>query len=78
MVISDYNDNNKSSTTPKTTLFLTTPVCNNERLITDPDSGEVVCNNCGRVLSDRLSETGPEWRTFAAAESRWKIQLFSN
>jgi transcription initiation factor TFIIB len=42
------------------------PGCNNEKLITDPDSGEVICNSCGRVLSDKLLETGPEWRTFGA------------
>ena len=67
MTILDYNNSNKPSITPKTTAAsFATPGCNNEKLITDPDSGEVVCNNCGRVLSDKLVETRPEWRTFAA------------
>src|SRR5215469_16977478 len=70
VILADYNNSNKPSIIPKTTPFYTTlekcPGCNNEKLITDPDSGEVICNNCGRVLSDKLFETGPEWRTFAA------------
>ena len=70
VILADYNNTNKTSIIPKTTPFYSTlgkcSGCNNEKLITDPDSGEVICNNCGRVLSDKLLETGPEWRTFAA------------
>jgi len=70
VILTDYNNSNKPSIIPKTTSFYTTlgkcSGCNNEKLITDPDSGEVICNNCGRVLSEKLLETGPEWRTFAA------------
>jgi len=70
VILADYNNSNKPSIIPKTTPFYTTlgkcSGCNNEKLITDPDSGEVICNNCGRVLSEKLLETGPEWRTFAA------------
>ena len=46
------------------------PGCNNEKIIADPDSGEVICNKCGRVLSDMLLEIGPEWRTFAPGRNR--------
>ena len=67
-----YN-NNKSSITHETTPIRTNlakcPGCKNEKIITDPDSGEVICSKCGRVLSDKLLETGPEWRTFAADET---------
>ena len=70
VILADHNNSNKPSIIPKTTPFYTTlgkcSGCNNEKLITDPDSGEVICNNCGRVLSEKLLETGPEWRTFAA------------
>jgi transcription initiation factor TFIIB len=70
VILVDYNNSNKPSITPETPPICTTsgkcPGCNNEKIITDPDSGEVICNSCGQVLSDKLLETGPEWRTFAA------------
>ena len=73
VILAHYNNNNKSSITHEITPFCTTlarcPGCNNEQSITDPNSGEVICNNCGRVLSDMLPEMGPEWRTFAADET---------
>jgi len=40
-------------------------VCGSEQLITIPDSGEIVCEHCGVVISDKTEEKGPEWRTFA-------------
>jgi len=69
VILADYNNSNKPSNTPEKTPVCAIgncPGCNNEKLITDPDSGEILCTNCGRVLSDKLLETGPEWRTFAA------------
>ena len=62
VILSHYNNSNKST-------LAKCPGCNNERAITDPDSGEVICSKCGRVLSDKLLEMGPEWRTFAADET---------
>lgn len=35
--------------------------CNKDSLITDPDSGEVICSNCGHVVTDRNNENRPEW-----------------
>jgi transcription initiation factor TFIIB len=33
-------------------------VCNRENTtITDPDSGEIVCNNCGMVISEKIEDT---------------------
>ncbi|HYV52675.1 MAG TPA: TFIIB-type zinc ribbon-containing protein [Candidatus Eisenbacteria bacterium] len=51
------------------TTFGKCPSCSNKKTITDSESGEVVCSKCGRVLSDKLLETGQEWRTFAADET---------
>jgi transcription initiation factor TFIIB len=32
-------------------------VCNRENTtITDPDSGEIVCNNCGMVISEKIED----------------------
>jgi transcription initiation factor TFIIB len=73
VILAHYNNSNKSSITPETTSISATlakcPSCNNEKTITDSESGEVICSKCGRVLSDKLLETGPEWRTFAADET---------
>ena len=38
--------------------------CNKDSLITDPDSGEVICSSCGHVLTDRNNENRAEWRGF--------------
>jgi transcription initiation factor TFIIB len=33
--------------------------------ITDAESGEVICVDCGIVISDKIEDISPEWRTFA-------------
>jgi len=38
--------------------------CKKERLIADPDSGEIICAICGRVVLEKNEETRAEWRTF--------------
>lgn len=38
--------------------------CQKGRLITDHESGEVICSNCGLVLSDKAIEACPEWKNF--------------
>jgi transcription initiation factor TFIIB len=43
---------------------------NNSNIITDPESGEQICSNCGLVLSiEKTSEARPEWRTFNTEQS---------
>ena len=73
VILSHYNNSKNCSITPETTPICTTfgkcPSCSNKKTITDSESGEVVCTKCGRVLSDKLLETGPEWSTFAADET---------
>jgi transcription initiation factor TFIIB len=49
--------------------MLTLIVCSvcgkNKMVITDPDCGEIICSNCGMVLSDKIQESSrPEKRTF--------------
>lgn len=43
--------------------------CKHDRTVTDPESGEVICRNCGLVISDRIQESRPEWRAFNSQES---------
>ena len=42
-------------------------ICNNndQMLVTDSESGEIICANCGMVMLDNIQESRPEWRTFA-------------
>jgi transcription initiation factor TFIIB len=42
----------------------------NSNIITDPESGEQICSNCGLVLSiEKTNEARPEWRTFNTGQS---------
>ena len=40
-------------------------VCGSTQLVTIPDSGEIVCEHCGAVISDKAEEK--EWRTFVTS-----------
>ena len=42
-------------------------VCGSDQIVTIPDSGEIVCEHCGAVISDKIEEKGPEWRSFTTA-----------
>src|SRR5919201_6698591 len=48
-------------------------ICKSNQIITDNESGELICSKCGQVISDKIQEEGPEWRNFglssAAGES---------
>jgi transcription initiation factor TFIIB len=40
-------------------------ICNNDQTsITDPESGETICSNCGMVMLDNIQDSRPEWRSF--------------
>ena len=40
----------------------------NQTIITDLDSGEIVCSKCGVVISDKIQDTRQEWRDFVNSE----------
>jgi transcription initiation factor TFIIB len=44
------------------------PECGKENLIEDYDLGEVICQNCGLVISEHEMNQGPEWRAFTKEE----------
>jgi transcription initiation factor TFIIB len=55
------------------------PNCNanysSSNIITDPESGELICSNCGLVLSsEKAQEVGHEWRSFNPEESNDRIR----
>jgi transcription initiation factor TFIIB len=44
-------------------------MCKSGKTVTDPESGELICRNCGLVISDKAQESRPEWRAFTSEES---------
>ena len=42
------------------------PSCNSTDLLFDSERGELVCNSCGLVIEENVTDTGPEWRAFDA------------
>ncbi|MFL6495213.1 MAG: TFIIB-type zinc ribbon-containing protein, partial [Nitrososphaera sp.] len=40
--------------------------CDSGRQVTDLESSEIICDNCGRVSQDKAIESRAEWRTFAS------------
>jgi len=43
--------------------------CNtDETSVIDPESGEIICRNCGIVTLDNVQETRPEWRSFTTTD----------
>jgi transcription initiation factor TFIIB len=41
---------------------------NQDQMVTDPESGEIICSNCGQVISEKALETQAEWRAFTTDE----------
>ena len=40
------------------------PSCGNTEIIFDNERGEYICNNCGLVIEENVTDEGPEWRAF--------------
>jgi transcription initiation factor TFIIB len=73
----NYNDNtnNKqvvSSTNSKSLRSYSDfvcSICQSNQIITDTESGELICSNCGQVISNKVEQEGPEWRNFELLSS---------
>jgi transcription initiation factor TFIIB len=51
------------------------PSCKSDNaIITDPKSGEIICSKCGTVVSDKMLEMRPEWRTFTINETEGRAR----
>ena len=37
-------------------------------MVTDPNTGELFCSKCGLVVTDKIVDTGAEWRSFSNDE----------
>ena len=51
------------------------PECGDSVIIQDSKSAEVVCTNCGFVLSTEMTDVGPEWRAFTPEEREAKVRV---
>ncbi len=58
----------KSRKQQESTASYVCSACSSETMYIDHTRGEVICSNCGLVLSDRSIDMGPEWRAFTADE----------
>lgn len=45
------------------------PACGSTKIISDKDTGETVCSECGIVLTETVMDTGPEYRAFNIQEA---------
>jgi len=45
------------------------PACGDKKMVTDQNTGELFCGKCGLVVTDKITDTGAEWRSFANDES---------
>ncbi|MDH5665802.1 MAG: transcription initiation factor IIB [Nitrosopumilus sp.] len=44
------------------------PSCGDKKMVTDQNTGELFCSNCGLVVTDKIADTGAEWRSFSNDE----------
>ena len=58
---------------------LTCHLClKNEDVITDHESGEIICSNCGMVITDKTQDAAtPEWRAYTTEEKNEKARTGS-
>ncbi|MCK4952872.1 transcription initiation factor IIB [Candidatus Bathyarchaeota archaeon] len=51
------------------------PECSSTNLIHDYSTGEIVCSNCGLVLTEQKMDQGPEWRAFTQEEKESRSRV---
>ena len=49
--------------------------CGSSNIIRDGGSGEVICGNCGLVITDSIINKGPEWRAFTQTEKESRSRV---
>ena len=61
-----YSSNSQKLQTsvPSSNTALICSICGSNQIITDAESGETICSNCGQVLLDKILETQPEPQNF--------------
>ena len=41
------------------------PACSDTKMVTDQTTGELFCGKCGFVVTEQITDTTPEWRSFS-------------
>src|ERR687884_1451969 len=96
-IVSDLNNNNnnnkeknsnnhtkKRKPSSNSQLAPICSICKSNQIITDPESGELICSKCGQVISDKVEQDGPEWRNFdllspgQSNTSRSRVGMFTS
>ena len=67
--------NEKKRTSLKSSLVEKCPECGASLLMRDLERAEVVCTNCGFVITTRLADRGPEWRAFTPEQRQKKVRV---
>jgi transcription initiation factor TFIIB len=65
----EYPNSNLQLQTSITDSNAVCSVCKSNQIITDIESGEIICSKCGQVISEKVQEIRPEWRNFASQSS---------
>ena len=53
------------------------PECGGTSFFRDYSRGEIVCSNCGLIISEYIIDSGPEWRAFTSDEQLKKSRIGS-
>jgi len=53
------------------------PECGSTRLLRNYERGEIVCADCGLVITEKLIDMGPEWRAFTPEEKQKRSRVGS-
>jgi transcription initiation factor TFIIIB Brf1 subunit/transcription initiation factor TFIIB len=54
-------------------------MCNkDDTTITDPESGEIICSNCGMVICERIEDTIHQERRACTIEEAYNRYFFSS
>ena len=51
------------------------PRCGSDKLIYDAARGEIICAECGEVITERIIDRGPEWRAFTPEEKERRSRV---
>lgn len=69
-IIGKFTNNNRISMMKEVIVsHRRCPSCGKKTILTDENSGELFCGSCGFVISDKLEDTGAEWRSFSQDET---------
>ncbi len=60
----DEDAKEKASYTGRDVQEKSCPSCGSTDIIFDTEKGERVCNNCGLIIEENTTDSGPEWRAF--------------